>query len=129
MPVALERLSESAELLFRQANQGWLREGRPSAQLFRPRPKDKGRVSVDRQSLIGSAAASRDRAIANGYPSAGAWAVSVGEVNGQDLQAYGAPSARNDAHAVIDMAGSKSAEQGAKADRLHHFALLRGQLA
>ena len=129
MPVGPEhRLTNPSELLFRQASPGWMREGRPAAQLFRPRPKDEGRVSVDRESAIGNAKASLDRAIANGFPSAGTWAVSVAEGSGEGLSSFADPSGRNTAHSIIDMTALPE-QQAAAADRLRGFAFSRGQQA
>ena len=130
MPIGPEhRLTTPAELLFRQASPGWMREGRPSAQLFRPRPKDQGKVSVDRDSVIKTAQASRDLAIKNRFPSAGTWAVSVAEVNGETLDVFADPSQRNSAHALIDMTALSTGQQANAADRLHSVALGRGRQA
>ena len=106
-----------------------MREGRPSTQLFRPRPKDQGKVSVDRESVIKTAQASRDLAIKNRFPSTGTWAISVAEVNGETLDVFADSSQRNPAHATIDMTAQSPAQQANAADRLHSLSLNRGQQA
>ncbi len=44
-------ITDADELLFRQVNPNWIREGRVSSQAFRPMPKDEGLLSVDRGSM------------------------------------------------------------------------------
>jgi hypothetical protein len=131
MPVDPEhRLTKPAELLFRQATQpGWVQDGRPTSQLFEPRPVDKGRVSVDREFVIGNAEKSLEQFRANGFSSMSTWAVSVGEVNTQQLEAYAAPTKKNKAHALIDMSLLSPEDQLVIATVLAALARKRGVLA
>jgi hypothetical protein len=130
MPVVPEtRLREATELLFRQASPGWIRDGRPTSQLFRPTPKDHGLLSVDRESVVGSAAVSRERFLARGFQSHSTWGVSVGEVNSESLEAYADPTRHNDAHALIDMSHLDERKQRSVGERLRDAAERHGQFA
>ena len=130
VPVAPEfRLERAAELLFRQASPGWIQEGRPSSRLFLPRPTDHGQVSVDREDVVGTAAASRAASERRGFNTGGTWGASVGEANAQLVDAYGDPTRNNAAHAVIDFAPIAEAQHQTVADRLRDAAVRRGQLA
>jgi len=130
MPVTpKDPLRETAELLFRQASPGWIRDGRPTSQLFRPTAKDHGLLSVDRESVVGSAVASRERFLARGFQSHSTWGVTVGEVNAIPLEAYSDPTRLNDAHALLDMSHLSEREQRSVGERLRNAAEQRGQLA
>lgn len=124
-----EPLDAERELLFRQATTpGWIRDGRPTSQLFEPRPIDRGCVSVDRESLIKTAQASLNAFLARGLKSASTWGVTVGEVKEQGLEAFGSPSTKNAAHAHIDMGGLQGPEQRVVAAQLAVQATRRGML-
>ena len=72
-------LSDDEELLFRQVHPSFVRDGRPSSQAFRPTAKDEGKLSVARGSLTTPAGAFEVHTTGLGLPSAGTWAVTVGE--------------------------------------------------
>jgi hypothetical protein len=130
MPIALEfRLAEPAELLFRQASPPLIQDGVPTSLLFRPMPKDHGLLSVDREAVIGLAEKSRERFRARGFQSHSTWAVSVGEVRAQALQAYADPTKHNDAHALIDMSALSDRQMRDISKRLREAAVARGRLA
>jgi hypothetical protein len=57
------------------------------------------------------------------------WAVSVGEVNEEDLQTYEQPSKKLPAHAVIDLAAKSEDEAAIVAVALTARASKRGKLA
>jgi hypothetical protein len=131
MPIGPEhRLTEPAEFLFRQVTKpGWIQDGRPTSQLFEPRPIDKGCVSVDRESIIGSAEKSLENFIKNGFSAVSTWGVTVRQVNALQLEAYADPTKKNQAHALIDMSALSSEEQVEAATALAIQARNHGPLA
>ena len=119
MPVGPEfRLSNDEEILFRQVHVAWIHRGRPSSQMFSPTGKDAGLLSVDRESIAGSAALSLARYQNAGLSSAGAWGVTVAEVEAEGLHAYEDPLPGNDAHAVIDFGPLAPSQRKGAAARL-----------
>ena len=127
-------LSDDEELLFRQVHPSFVRDGRPSSQAFRPTAKDEGKLSVARGSLTTPAGAFALHTIGLGLPSAGTWAVTVGECREQVLNVLpdpltSPPEKVNDpAHALVDFTPHSKSQGEAKGARLARKAVERGQL-
>jgi hypothetical protein len=110
-PDPTRQLTDQEERLFRHVNPGWVDKGRVGSIAFRPMPKDRGLLSVDRSSLTTPEAAYRLYTESLGLASTGVWAVTVAEVaragEGEhvSLLAYGDPitePVENGAHAVVN---------------------------
>jgi hypothetical protein len=134
MPNELKTLSDD-ELLFRQVNPGWVRDGRVSSQAFRPTPKDAGLLSVDRASLATAESSFLLFTESLRLPSAGTWAVTVHECSAQGLPVIEDPltcppeAAANPAHAVISYKGvSSNSQVESKGQKLARCAHARGRL-
>ena len=129
-----EALADADEALLRQVHPSFLRDGRPSSQSWRPTKKDEGNLSVARGSLTSPQAAFEHHTQQKKMASAGAWAVTVGECQTEDLRAYPDPLdatpnvAADPAHAVIDFTGRSNSQVEAKAVRLARWAGERGCL-
>jgi hypothetical protein len=128
-------LNDHDELLFRQVNPNWIREGRVSSQAFRPMPKDGGLLSVDRASMTTAEASHRLFTEELRLASAGVWAITVAECAAQDLPVLEDPIAvspqttANPAHAVVSFASVSSKGQiEAKGQKLARCANERGRL-
>ena len=110
-------INDADELLFRQVNPNWIREGRVSSQALRPTPKDSGLLSVDRGSMTTPEASFRLFTETLALASAGTWAVTVGECMSQGLTVLEAPLSSppepvaNDAHAVVSYTAVSSRSQ------------------
>jgi hypothetical protein len=134
MPSDVVPLPDDEELLFRQVHPNFVRDGRPSSQSFRPTVKDAGKLSVARGSLTTPAAAYELYTAALGLPSAGTWALSVGECREQILNVLPDPltsppeKVADPAHAVIDFAPYSKSQAEAKGARLARKAVERGRL-
>ncbi|MDP8999470.1 MAG: hypothetical protein M3O46_05100 [Myxococcota bacterium] len=117
-------LSDDEELLFRQVHPSFVRDGRPSSQAFRPTAKDEGKLSVARGSLTTAAGAFELHTAGLGLPSAGTWAVTVGECREQALSVLPDPltsppeTVADPAHALVDFAPHSKSQGGAKGARL-----------
>lgn len=75
------------EQLWRNCNPAWFLDGdRLSSQVFRPTPKDAGKLSIARSARV-SAADHQAEFTAGGLGSVGVWAVTVAEVDAQGLRA------------------------------------------
>jgi hypothetical protein len=107
------RLSDQDEVLLRNVRPYHVdEEGRPSIQAFRPRQKDDGCLSIDRESMVAPATSfalqTDPRPDGFGGVSVGVWGVSLSEVEHFDVTGWADPvDARDDcpanpAHAVID---------------------------
>ena len=126
------QLTDEAEILFRQIHPNHMRAGVPLSDRFRPSPKDEGKLSVDRSSLV-TAAESFDRFISNGFASAAVYGVTVGECFAENLPSFEDPIAEsetlkaNAAHAIIDFQGFPEKNWKNIARRLHLKAVARGQ--
>jgi hypothetical protein len=123
------------ELLFRQVNPGWVRDGRVSSQAFRPTRKDAGLLSVDRASLANAESSFRLFTEGLRRPSAGTWAVTVQECDEQSLPVIEDPLTSppevvaNPAHAVISYKDVSSNQQvESKSQALARCARERGRL-
>lgn len=127
-----EQLTDETELLFRQVNPGFVRDGRVGSQAFRPTPKDQRMLSVARASRTTAEAAFQHHTGCLKLSSAGTWAVTVGECTQLGL------SARPDevteqpcpdpAHAVVDFSGLSNSKVEAHGTRLARLANDRGRL-
>lgn len=115
-----DRLTDQAELLYRQVHPSWLKDGQPSSQAFKPTPKDDGRLSTARSALTTAEDAYLHHTGALDLQSAGTWAVSIAEVGNEPvaLAAFGDPvdePVPDPAHAFIEFPGDrKSIETKAK---------------
>lgn len=99
-----EELADSDEMLFRQAHPQWVQQGVPTSQLFKPTPKDEGKLSTARQSKIDAEGAYKHHVDELGLASAGTFGVNLNEVGGAGLRAVD-DSCRVDMpnfHAYID---------------------------
>jgi hypothetical protein len=127
-------LSDDEELLFRQVHPSFVRDGRPSSQAFRPTAKDEGKLSVARGSLTTPAAAFALYLDGLGHPSAGTWAVAVGECREQSLNVFPDPltsppeKVADPAHAIVDFAPHTKSQAEAKGARLARKAIERGKM-
>lgn len=102
-----ERLTDQAELLFRQVHPTWLKDGQPSSQAFKPTPKDESKLSTARGAMTTAENAFLHHTNTLSLQTAGTWAVSVDEIEAEpvSLEAYGDPvtePAPDPAHAFIE---------------------------
>lgn len=128
----VERLTDEAELLYRQVHPNWLTDGQPSSQAFKPTAKDDGKLSTARSTLTTPEGAYLHHTDALKLRSAGTWAVTVGEVEAEPvpLAAYGDPVDEpipDPAHAYIEYANDRKAIE-TKAKLLRAKARERGRL-
>ena len=127
-------LTDDEELLFRQVHPGFVRDGRPSSQAFRPMPKDEGKLSVARGAVTTAAAAYELHTRERGHGSAGTWAITVGECRGQALAVVADPlvsppeTIADPAHALVDFTPHSKNQAEAKGARLARRAVERGRL-
>jgi hypothetical protein len=103
-------------MLFRQAHRDWVQDGEPTSQLFNPMKKDDGKASVALESLTTAEEAFVHYTTVLQLNSVGSWGVTVGEVVGVELTAYGDPIPEDPAHGFVDFRGlgRKPAERIAK---------------
>jgi len=82
LDVGEDQLTNPIELIWRQCAPGHfdVRTGMPTAEIFRPTSADGGKLSGARSDKVGAKGAYDHRVVALDRPSAGCWAVSVGEV-------------------------------------------------
>lgn len=115
----------SDTLLHRQVHSSWVQQGRVTSQVFRPTPKDSGRVSVYNGALIDAQGAWEHFTSRLGFASVGSVAVTVAECEQLDLmvEADGTPFPE---HASIDFAGHTKNQILKRADRLAVAAATRG---
>lgn len=126
-----EPLSDDTELLFRQVNPGFVRDGRVGSQAFRPTPKDHRMLSVARGAVTTPEAAFIHHTECLKLSSAGTWAVTVGEctelglpVRPDEVTEGPCP---DPAHAVIDFAALTNSKVEAHGARLARRANDRGR--
>lgn len=112
-------------LLYRQVHPRFVQAGEITSQVFRPTPKDGGRLSVYDGDLIAPGESWRHYTTQQGLPSCGAVAVSVAECKALDLPVESDPAPYL-AHAVIVFADLSRGEVERKADRLKAAAISRG---
>jgi hypothetical protein len=117
----------------------WLDDGEPSSQSFYPwRDVDDDCMSVDRGSITTPAAAFQLFTAARpggfGQASAGAWGLSVAEVEAAGLSAWADPVATtsdapaNPAHALVEFAPLTKKQQRSLGRKLKLLAIARGRL-
>ena len=130
----LEPLDDGDELLFRQVDQSFIRDGRPSGQAFRPTKKDDGKLSVARSSLTTAEQAFHLHTVLLSLPSEGTWAVSVAECGQHELRAFPDPltsppdKVADPAHAFVDFGGLSNSRVESKATQLRNDAFARGRI-
>lgn len=128
-------VEDVAELLWRQVNPTWVSDaGVPTSQAFKPGTADEGKPSVARSSKQSAEEAHRWHTEVAKRPSAGTWAVAVGECTTADLRvvddsaADGAPASRSPAHAYWDFRPLTKGELKKASAALLMAALRRGQV-
>jgi len=128
------KLIDDDEMLYRQVHPGFVRDGRPSSQAFRPTPKDDKKLSVSRSTLTTAEGAYTLFTGSRGLASAGTWGVTVGECNAQGLPALSDPlnappePVADPAHAVVDFSSISKNQAEARGARLARTASDRGRL-
>lgn len=126
MPIALEYLiKDENELLHRNANPAFIRDGRVTSQLFLLKSDDKGQLSVQQNSKAAPAVA-YERYTARGFESAGIWSVTVDECSEIILSVYDDPLEDDDSHAVIDLTAFNNTQARNRTDKLANKARDRG---
>lgn len=93
-----EILVERDELVWRNAHPEWIVNGGLTSQAFRPTPKDRKKLSGARQGKVSAEDHFKEFTEDLGLASAGVWAVSVGEVQDEELRSIydeNSPSAPN----------------------------------
>lgn len=128
-----DKLSDDAEVLFRQIHPSFLQDGEPSSDRFRPSERDEGKLSLDRSSIT-TAGESHSLYTDNGNSSAAVFGVAVGEFRAQSVECESDPLPEegklkaNPAHALADFAPHDLKKQKTIAKRLKRDAIARGQL-
>jgi hypothetical protein len=112
-------------LLHRQVSPSWLQQGRITSQVFKPTPKDQGRLSVYDGDQITARASWEHYTTALGFTSVGVMAVSVRECGTQELKVAPDPTPFP-SHVLISFAGGSNSQIESKAKRLKGFAENRG---
>lgn len=126
-------LSNEQELLFRQVHPGFIEDGQPSSQPFRPTPKDGNKLSVDR-SAITTAEHAFKLYKANGFSTSAVYGLTVGEFHGEQISCFSNPLCEvpplnaNPAHALADYSPHNANQQKNRGKRLRQIAIARGQL-
>jgi hypothetical protein len=125
-------LKDAAELLLRQVHPTFVRDGRPSSQVFRPTPKDEGLLSVNRGASTSPLSAYATFIARPHCKSCGVVAVTVGDCENQQLPAHDAPMVAQDdghddpSHAVINFNGLSKSAVEKKASVLIRIAMEHG---
>jgi hypothetical protein len=120
-------LTDPEELLYRQVHSSWRKpDGSFSSQVFKPTPKDKGCMSVDRSSKV-SAQTSFEHHQSFGV-SVAVLGVTVGEVTDVGLSSIDDVLVDKPAHAYIDMTGKSRGQIEGLAGKLRDLAVDRGVL-
>jgi hypothetical protein len=123
---------DTGELLFRQVHPSFLRDGRIGSQAFRPTRKDNKQLSVAQSSKTSPEAAFELHTECNKLPSAGTWAVTVGECLDLGLPVrpdeIKEPPCPDPAHVVIDFSALSNSKIEAHGTRLARHANERGRL-
>ncbi|MCA9675172.1 MAG: hypothetical protein H6708_27815 [Kofleriaceae bacterium] len=129
-----EKLEDDAELLLRQVHPAFVRDGRPSSQVFRPTSKDAGMLSVNRGASTEPESAFTRFVARPGCRSCGVLAVSVAECGAEQLAAHDAPLTLDPdgdddpSHAIVDFRGIAKNAVEKKSGRLVRVAVARGFL-
>lgn len=115
----------SDTILHRQVHQSWIKDGKPTSQVFTPTEKDGGRVSVYDGDMISALDAWTHYTTKLRYPSIGVVSVTVHECNNQDLEVIPDPEPFLE-HVLIDFTGFPRSAQRRKAKRLKKESEKRG---
>jgi len=126
-----DKLTDKAEILYRQIHPTFIENGEPSSQPFKPTEKDKNLLSVDRSSLV-SAERSHVAYTAAGMSSSAVYGLTVGEFGTEKIVCNSDPiedgALKNAAHSVADYSVHSASQQKNVAKRLKRKALERGCL-
>ncbi len=128
-----DKLTDEAEIVFRQIHPNCMHDGEPSSDRFRPSEKDANMLSVDRSALV-SAEQSHTLYTANGNASAAVFGLSVAEFAGDSVTCFENPveatpaTVANPAHALADYSAHTLKQQKLIAKKLKRAAVARGQL-
>ncbi|MGI6354263.1 MAG: hypothetical protein GX937_00835 [Lentisphaerae bacterium] len=114
-------------LLLRQIHPGFVQDGRPSSQAFRPTPKDEQKLSVYDGDQITPANAFEHYTQALKLESSGVMAVSVEECKKLELPVTPDPKPFPE-HALIDFSSCSKSAAEKKAKLLKSKAIVRGWL-
>jgi hypothetical protein len=128
-----DKLTEGAEVLFRQIHPNFMHDGVPSSDRFMPSERDENRLSVDRSSMV-AAAESHALYTSGGLASAAVFGLTVAEFASEAIACFTDPvdatedRAPNPAHALADYSAHAVQRQRMIAKRLKRAAVARGQL-
>jgi hypothetical protein len=122
------QLTDPDEVLYRQVHPSWIEDGVPTSQAFRPTPKDKGELSIDRGSLTTAEAAYKHHTTVQKLAAAGTWAVTVGEADAVGLGCFDDDQPGLLAHGFVDFRGLGRKEADRKGILLAARARARGRL-
>jgi len=115
-------------MLLRQGSPGFLREGRPPSQVFRPTPSHGFKLSVDDGDLTTAVDSWTHFTADLGLQSVGVLGVRVPECSDEGLPCCPDPKPDNPAHALIDFTGLKDKDIRRKGKVLLNHALERDWL-
>lgn len=114
--------------LLRQVNPGFMREGKPSSQVFRPTSDHHFRLSVDNGDLTDARSSWTHFTAELKLSSIGVLGITVAECSEQDLPCKPDPMPGNRAHALIDFSGLNDTTIRRKGKVLLNHALIRDWL-
>ena len=128
-----EKLTDSAEILFRQVHPDLMHDGVPSSSIFCPTQDDDNQLSVDRSALT-NAESSHTLYTSGGRSSTAVFGITVSEFEENNISCHSdaleatdtAPA--NAAHALANFEMHGSSKQKAIAKKLKRAAVARGQL-
>ncbi|SHN06344.1 hypothetical protein [Phytopseudomonas punonensis] len=129
----MTKLSDEAEVLYRQIHPEYFTDGEPSSDRFKPYPRDNGMMSLDRSSLT-SAQDSHALYVEQGRLSAAVFGLSVMEFKSESIECVASPIAQtpttpaNPAHASADFTPHAAKNHKNIAKRLKRHAVARGCL-
>ncbi len=114
--------------LLRQVNPGFMREGKPSSQVFRPTSDHHFQLSVDDGDMTDAKSSWSHFTAELNLSSIGVLGITVPECSEQDLPCRPDPKPDNPAHALIDFSGLNDTAIRRKGKALLNRALERGWL-
>lgn len=114
-------------LLLRQVHPSFVQNGRPTSQVFRPTPKDEDKLSVYDGDKISPEASWTHYTNVLAFKSVGVLAVSLTEVQGQELPVI-ADAVPFPEHCSVDFTGLTKTDVDKKAKQLASYAVTRGWL-
>jgi hypothetical protein len=117
----------SETLLLRQIHPGFVQNGRPTSQAFRPTPKDENQLSVYNGALIAPKASWHHYTETLSFESAGVMALSHAECLGERLHVI-EDKVPFPEHCSIDFSGLKKSEVDKTSKKLAAFAKARDWL-